>query len=177
MKHKTFAIVIMICCSNFTAHAGNLTDAHNWIKENRPNVLTWDNFNSALVKTQQGKVDSIGVVYGNFYSDKYVDAALLSVQKNHLTFEILRCNPYCSLTFTKDVESGVAGIRYVRDGITYLRLIKKGNRIETSPAIENEDKHIKLKHDAIEMNTFEKAAMVWYWNSEEKKWDTVSTAD
>ena len=153
------------------------SSAHEWVRINRQNVLTWKNFDPRLVKEMQGKADSIGVVYGKFYSDKFTDAALLSKQNGRLIFEVVRCNPECNIDIHTDISDGMRGIRFVADGLTYLILVPKGQVVETTPAIEGENKHVKLKHDAIEVVTFEKASVVWYWDDKTKKWDTISTAD
>lgn len=150
---------------------------HEWIKINRPNALTWNNFAPQLVKAMQGKAESIGVIYGKFYTDKFTDAALLSKQNGRLMFEIVRCNPECNIDVHIDISAGMKGIRFVAAGLTYLKLVPRGQVVKTSSAIEGENKHVKLKHDAIEVVTFEKASMVWYWDDKTKKWDTITTAD
>jgi len=154
-----------------------ISDPREWIKLNRPSVLEWKHFDPGLVKVMKGKAESIGVVYGHFYSDKFTDVALLSRQNDRLVFEIVRCNPDCAVDLRQQLKDGMQGIRFVTGGLTYLTIVSKGQLVETSPAIEGEDKHIRLKHDAIQVATFEKAAVVWYWDEKTKKWDTVSTAD
>ena len=154
-----------------------ISDPREWVRLHRPTALTWKSFDTELVKAMRGKAESIGVVYGHFYSEKYVDAALFSMQNGHFVFEIVRCNPVCAVDLSKDVTDGMEGIRVVAKGITYLTVIPAGQLVETTPAIEGEDKHVRLKHDAIQVATFGKAAVVWYWDEKMTRWDTVSTAD
>ena len=168
---KLFLLVLALATSS------PISDPCDWVRMNRPTALTWGSFSPELVKTMKGTVDSLGVIYGHFYSDKSTDAAILSTQEGHLVFEVVKCTPTCTVDVHEDMSSGMEGIRFVADGISYLTLVPKGQLVETSPAIEGEDKHVKLTHDAIQVATFEKAAVVWYWDEKLKKWDTVSTAD
>ena len=157
--------------------AAHALDVQDWIAANRPTVLTWKDFDRQLVETMKPRVESIGVIYGNFYSKDTTDAAILSEQDGDLIFEIITCGSVCRSVFHKDLSSGTKGIRFVAKGLTYLTLIPKGALVESSPAVESEDKHVRLKRDAVQLATFGKAAMVWYWDDDLKTWETVSTSD
>ena len=159
------------------AAASSSAIVRNWIEYNRPTALTWKDFDPALVRVMKGKADSIGVVLGHFYSKSSNDAAVLSKKGSRLIFEIVRCDPECVVDVHQDLTGGMAGTRYVAKELTYLTLVPKGSLVETSPAVESENKHVNVKHDAVQVATFEKAAVVWYWDEKTKKWDTVSTAD
>jgi hypothetical protein len=152
-------------------------DARGWVEANRPTVLTWNSFDPELVKAVRGKAESIGVVYGHFQSQKGTDAALLSQQNGHLVFEIVHCAESCAVESRRDLNDGAEGIRFASDQITYLTLVPKGRTAGTSRAVEDEHKSVRLVHDAVQLVTFEKTAVVWYWNTESRQWDSVSTAD
>jgi len=168
---KVLALAFALAASSQTPAA------LDWITHNRPTALTWKSFDPAVVKAMKGKADSIGVVLGHFYSENFTDAAVLSKQDSHLIFEIIKCNPACVVDIHQDITAGMEGTRFVAKGLTYLTLVPKGELVETSPAIEGENKHVKLEHDGIQVATFEKSAVVWYWDGKTNKWDTVSTTD
>lgn len=180
MKALSLFIAAIAALSLFgsgTAASTPTSDPREWVKVNRPTALAWESFDQKLLEAMKGKTESIGVIYGHFYTDKFTDVALLSKQNDRLVFEIVRCNPLCAVDLRREMRGGMEGIRFVGSGLTYLAVVPKGRLVETTPAIEGEDKHVKLKHDAIQVATFQKAAVVWYWDQKTKEWDTVSTAD
>jgi len=138
-----------------------------WIDRNGVEVIERKDLSPAAAASSPS---SPGIVVAKFRADDAVNAALLRKVKDQVLFQIVACpdRANCSVAFEQDVS------RYSR--ITYLEKVPKGTTLRTTESAEAQ-RTTKLRDDGVRVNYFEKAAVVYFWDSGMKAWESIGVSD
>lgn len=113
------------------------------------------------------------LVRADFNGDGIMDyAVLVENDKTRITkFLILLCsaNGKCKSVYETNETAGAE--------ITYLRAMKSGSKIYEMGASPGDAPTVKLRSAGIELNYFEKASIVLYWDQKLQKIKEVPTSD
>jgi hypothetical protein len=120
---------------------------------------------------------SPSVVRADFDGDGHLDYAVLLKNKNKKSgvakFVILLCSEseHCKKAFDEDITSYA--------GEVFIKTVPIGRRVSQTEAIDTKDypPPVRLSSTGIEMTYFEKAKVVYYWNTKHKKIETIQTGD
>ncbi len=115
------------------------------------------------------------VVRADFDGDGHLDyAVLLKNQKSGVAkFVVLLCseNEQCKKACDEDITSYA--------GEVFIKAAPIGRRVSKTEAIDNKDNPtpVRLSSTGIEVTYFEKAKVVYCWNTKHKKIETIQTGD
>lgn len=115
------------------------------------------------------------LIQADFDGDGHPDYALLlkSDQSQNAKFVVLLCpdDNACKQVFELDLTGSPE--------IMYLRKIAAKSRISQTDTTEDHDQHsgVKLTGTGIELNYFEKGAVIYYWDKAARKIGSVQTED
>lgn len=115
---------------------------------------------------------SVGTVVADFDGDGYGDVALLSKDSTTriLKLDIFLCKDTCELSAQFDLGSF--------DGFQFIKVVKPGNLIQSAGGFsENHADARRLKHHAVAAISYGKSEVVFYYNEEARRFDSITTAD
>ena len=118
---------------------------------------------------------SPSVVRADFDGDGHLDYAVLLKNKKSgvAKFEILLCpeNEHCKKACDEDITSDA--------GEVFIKAVPLGRHVSQTEAIDTKDypPPVRLSSTGIEVTYFEKAKVVYYWNTKHKKIETIQTGD
>jgi len=133
-----------------------------------------DSNTRAFVLAHFGEHDP-SVVRADFDGDGRLDyAVLLRNKKSGIAkFVMLLCpeNEHCKKARDEDLTSYA--------GEVFIKTVPIGRRVSQTEAIDTKDqpRPITLSSTGIELTVFERAAVVYYWNTKHKKIETIQTGD
>ena len=138
-----------------------------WLERNHVELVER---NDLSPEAAAGAPANPGIVVGAFRARDQVNAALLRTNGDQVVFEIVACSDRgtCSVEVHQDVS------RYSR--IVFLEKVIKGVAIRTANTAETR-RTVKLTMEAVKIHYFEKAAVVYFWNVNERKWDSIGVTD
>ena len=120
------------------------------------------------------KSDS-SVVHADFDGDGHPDYAVLLKQDRgeNAKFVVLLCSDdaECRTVYELDVTANIAEM--------YLRPVSKGSLVSESEATDSKDSAsaTKLHTAGIQLNYFEKAAVVYFWSQKTQKIEMIQSED
>ena len=115
------------------------------------------------------------VVRADFDGDGHFDYAVLlkNTKSGVAKFVILLCseNEHCKKACDEDLTSYAGDI--------FIKAVPIGRRVSQTEAIDTKDypPSVKLSSTGIEVTYFEQAKVVYYWNTNHKKIETIQTGD
>ncbi len=115
------------------------------------------------------------VVRSDFDGDGHLDYAVLLRNKKSgvAKLVILLCpeNEHCKKACDEDITSYA--------GEVFIKAVPIGRRVSQTEAIDTKDypPPVRLSSTGIEVTYFEKAKVVYYWNTNHKKIETIQTGD
>ncbi len=155
-----FSVVLLTCV------LANSTIAE-WVDRNHVELIER---NDLAPEAAAATSASPGIVVGQFRSLDLVTAGLLRRNGDQVVFQIVACSSKgdCSVELEQDVS------RYSR--IVFLEKVLKGTTVNATDAA-GAPRKVQLTEEAMKINYFEKAAVIYFWNIAQKKWDSVGVAD
>jgi hypothetical protein len=117
---------------------------------------------------------SPSVVRVDFDGDGHIDYAVLLKNKKSgvAKFVILLCpeNKHCKKAYDEDISNA---------GEVFVKAVPIGRRVSQTEAIDtkNYPSPVRLSSTGVEVTYFEKAKVVYYWNTKHKKIETIQTED
>ena len=118
---------------------------------------------------------SPSVVRADFDGDGHLDYAVLLKNKKSgvAKFAILLCseNDPCKKAWDEDITSYA--------GEVFIKAVPIGGRVLQTEAIDTKDypPPVRISSSGIEVTYFEKAKVVYYWNTKHKRIETIQTGD
>jgi hypothetical protein len=111
-----------------------------------------------------------GIVVGKFRTTDQTNAGLIRKREDRVRFQIIACSTKgeCAIEVDEDVSD------YAR--IVFLEKVPKGTTVSTDESAEVQQRY-ELTEEAVKITYFGKAAVVYFWNVGQKKWDSIGVAD